>query len=275
MSIKVMTRVWEGYPGGGTELLALLALADWSDDDGRCFPSMASIGAKVRLSRSQAQRVIHRLIEAGYVAVTGNEAGGAPGSSRQYRINLSMLTGRMDATGRANATGRMDAVDGSHGCGETGRMGAARTVSEPSVNRQRVARQRATRLPDDWALPEDWKTEALELRPTWTPDFVNEVAASFRDYWVAKAGQSAAKLDWLATWRNWVRKEDREPAQAAGVIAKNGRRWWTSDKGIEEMAHEYGLSARPGESYADLKNRIFAFIGQQVPQEANVPRLAL
>lgn len=27
----------------------------------------------------------------------------------------------------------------------------------------------------------------------------------FRDYWTAKTGQSATKLDWLATWRNWLR----------------------------------------------------------------------
>lgn len=29
-------------------------------------------------------------------------------------------------------------------------------------------------------------------------------AAKFRNYWNAKAGSDAAKLDWQATWRNWV-----------------------------------------------------------------------
>lgn len=27
----------------------------------------------------------------------------------------------------------------------------------------------------------------------------------FKDYWTAKSGQQATKLDWLATWRNWLR----------------------------------------------------------------------
>ncbi|OCP36749.1 YdaU family protein [Ensifer sp. LC163] len=27
----------------------------------------------------------------------------------------------------------------------------------------------------------------------------------FRDYWTAKAGKDAVKLDWPATWRNWIR----------------------------------------------------------------------
>ena len=57
MSVRVMSLVWDGYPGGGSELLALLALADWSDDDGRCYPSMASIGRKTRLSEKQARRL--------------------------------------------------------------------------------------------------------------------------------------------------------------------------------------------------------------------------
>ncbi|SER19535.1 hypothetical protein SAMN04244573_03077 [Azotobacter beijerinckii] len=27
----------------------------------------------------------------------------------------------------------------------------------------------------------------------------------FADHWHAASGKNAAKLDWLATWRNWVR----------------------------------------------------------------------
>ena len=29
--------------------------------------------------------------------------------------------------------------------------------------------------------------------------------AKFCDYWNAKSGKDAAKLDWQATWRNWLR----------------------------------------------------------------------
>ncbi|MDP2432769.1 MAG: helix-turn-helix domain-containing protein, partial [Pseudomonadota bacterium] len=141
MSIRMMTHVWDGYPGGGSELLALLALADWGDDAGRCWPSMQAIAEKTRLSRSQAQRVVHGLIDAGFVVVTGNETGGKPGTTRQYQIRLDRLrgsahatpTGRMDATGSADATGRTHAQEGPHPCGETGRTHATLTVIEPSV----------------------------------------------------------------------------------------------------------------------------------------------
>lgn len=160
MAVRILSMVWDSYPGGGTELLALLALADWSDDEGRCWPSIAAIGKKTRLSRSQAQRMVHRLIDVGIVSVTGNKTGGAPGSTRQYRINLSKLTGRMDATptgstgatGSVNATGRMDAQEGSHGCAETGSTGATQTVSEPSTTVNRTQRARKTAFPSGFTV---------------------------------------------------------------------------------------------------------------------------
>jgi len=136
-----MSEVWGKYPGGGSDLLALLAMADYSDDSGYCFPSIAAIARKTRLSRSQTQRVVHKLIDEGVVTVTANMTGGAPGVTRRYKIIVSRLTGRTDAaptgsthaTGSAGATGSTHAQDGSHPCAETGRTHATQTVIEPSL----------------------------------------------------------------------------------------------------------------------------------------------
>lgn len=145
-----MSAVWDRYPGnGGSELLTLLALADWSHDDGRCFPSVASIAKKTRLSRSQAQRVMHDLIDRGFLVVTDNATGGAPGTTRRYRIVLSKLTGRANATptGRTGATGRTHAQEGSHPCGETGRAHATQTTIEPSLTVNSKVQDKPERLP--------------------------------------------------------------------------------------------------------------------------------
>lgn len=139
MSVRVLARVWDHFPGGGSELLALLALADWSDDDGRCWPSMTAIGQKCRLSRSQALRVIHKIINDGFLVVEGNEHGGAPGATRRYRIDLERLTGSANATGSAHATGSVDATRRVAPMHKTGSAHATQTVSEPSVNHQEVA----------------------------------------------------------------------------------------------------------------------------------------
>ena len=61
---------------------------------------------------------------------------------------------------------------------------------------------RGTRLPNDWELPSDWESWAREHGNGLD---IGLEAAKFRDYWVAKSGAQAAKVDWQATWRNWIR----------------------------------------------------------------------
>lgn len=58
------------------------------------------------------------------------------------------------------------------------------------------------------SLPEDWFNFCRGERPDLNP---KEVFDRFRDYWIAQGGQKGCKLDWLATWRNWVRSEKQIP----------------------------------------------------------------
>lgn len=61
--------------------------------------------------------------------------------------------------------------------------------------------KRATRLPDDWHPRAEDGLDNLEL-------------AKFRDYWKAVPGQKGVKLDWDATWRNWLRTAGKSPTNA-------------------------------------------------------------
>ena len=126
MSVEISNAVWV-YQGSVSSKLALLALADYASPEGICWPGMEVIAKRICLSRSQAQRVIHSLINEGVVSVIGNVYGGAPGSTRRYQINLQRLTGSIDATGST------DAAEGSHLCGDRGRTHATQTVIEPSL----------------------------------------------------------------------------------------------------------------------------------------------
>jgi len=62
---------------------------------------------------------------------------------------------------------------------------------------------RGSRLSDDWVLPKEWGEWALSQG--WSETAVRLEADKFRDFWISKAGKDATKLDWLATWRNWLR----------------------------------------------------------------------
>jgi hypothetical protein len=62
--------------------------------------------------------------------------------------------------------------------------------------------KRGTRLAHDWVLTKSLGEWAQKERPDLD---VRQVAEQFKDYWIAQAGQKGVKLDWSATWRNWVR----------------------------------------------------------------------
>jgi len=76
--------------------------------------------------------------------------------------------------------------------------------------KHKVKTQRGSRLPTDWSLPDEWKAWAETERPDLP---IKTVADSFRDFWISKAGAGGVKLDWQATWRNWVRSQSA-PKQA-------------------------------------------------------------
>ncbi|WP_363320931.1 helix-turn-helix domain-containing protein [Ramlibacter sp.] len=65
MSIRVMTRVWEQSASSGTELLMLLAIADYADDQGRAFPSIPTLARKCRTGERNAMYLLKGLQERG------------------------------------------------------------------------------------------------------------------------------------------------------------------------------------------------------------------
>jgi hypothetical protein len=73
-------------------------------------------------------------------------------------------------------------------------------------------RKRASRIPDDFAVTADMVTWAKEHTPHVDGRYET---AKFIDYWRAKAGRDATKLDWPGTWRNWMRKAQERAGPSA------------------------------------------------------------
>lgn len=66
----------------------------------------------------------------------------------------------------------------------------------------RADRRRGTRLPAGFAVTDEMKTWAREYAPL--AGLVDH--EMFVDHWRAQSGQRAVKADWVATWRNWMRR---------------------------------------------------------------------
>ncbi|MCA1407306.1 hypothetical protein I6F26_14230 [Ensifer sp. IC3342] len=119
--------------------------------------------------------------------------------------------------------GRRKPGEAAHRGGESPKRAQARAKDREAghrpVNRGDANRgerkRRATRLPD--AFVPDWEFAAGKgfSRAAAEAEF-----EKFGDYWRAKAGREATKLDWQATWRNWIRNAGRP--RAFGGLAPPG-----------------------------------------------------
>jgi len=72
------------------------------------------------------------------------------------------------------------------------------------------SKKRGSRLQEDWTLPKalgEWA-----MAEGMSELCVRREADKFRDYWIGKPGQAGVKLDWSATWRNWIRKQIADAA---------------------------------------------------------------
>lgn len=72
------------------------------------------------------------------------------------------------------------------------------------IEEPKEKKQRGSRLPTDFVLHDEWVAFCQQERPDLN---VHKTFDAFKDYWIAKAGSGGVKLDWFATWRNWIRNQ--------------------------------------------------------------------
>jgi uncharacterized protein YdaU (DUF1376 family) len=86
---------------------------------------------------------------------------------------------------------------------------------KPITNNHIKEKRLGSRLAQDWILPDDWEYWANKQRPELNAKLV---ADQFKDYWISQPGQKGLKLDWEATWRNWVRNTNAPKINPADIV---------------------------------------------------------
>lgn len=100
-------------------------------------------------------------------------------------------------------------------------------ISKPSgFERAGAPAKKACRLPEDWRPDETLVEWALfEDRDTGWPGMdstsLAREAEKFRDYWRGKSGADGRKLDWPATFRNWLRKSVEDGQRSPRLVVRN------------------------------------------------------
>lgn len=85
MSIRIMTWVWAHSPYSGERLLLHLALADFANDEGVCFPSHGTLAKKARCSQGWVSQTIKQMISDRLIEVI-EPAGQGRGKVGRYRL---------------------------------------------------------------------------------------------------------------------------------------------------------------------------------------------
>jgi hypothetical protein len=85
MSIRLMTWVWANSPYSGERLLLHLALADFANDEGECFPSHGTLAKKARCSQGWVSQTIKQMIKDSLIEIV-EPAGQGRGKVGRYRL---------------------------------------------------------------------------------------------------------------------------------------------------------------------------------------------
>lgn len=223
----------------GTEQLVAQRLA-WhaNDEDGRCWPGIASLSKATGLSARAIQNAIKALDVADHLsrdervglgvvytihprtrcagengAPDADAQGGNPKTTTPARGAPPTVAGNDDGAPAADAprttcTPAPDARTPARRAPkqvknrEDTNGGSARDARSPE---ERITGQVGRRIEPEWQPIADLPEAIAKVVAGWPPGRLDEILAEFRDYWLAAAGREASKRDWDRTWWNRLR----------------------------------------------------------------------
>lgn len=114
----------------------------------------------------------------------------------------------------------------------------------PSLEREQGKGNRGT-----GEVVEAPRKRGTRLNPEWRPDqsSIDAIKAEcprvdlkaehrkFVDYWIAQSGQRGTKLDWDATWRNWMRNAKPTQTNGTSVVDDKVAGWMALAQPVTEL----------------------------------------
>ena len=123
------------------------------------------------------------------------------------------------------------------------------TNHKPLTTKPIKENKRGSRLAQDWFLPKPWGEWAQTERPELN---IRQTADQFRDYWIAQAGQKGVKLDWAATWRNWVRNSKAAKANPYDIVRLTTPASNEPDPALEKIRADEKITRPPTQAEREM-----------------------
>lgn len=200
-----MTKIWDDGPEKQGHLLVMLALSDYANDAGECWPSIRSIAEKSRMTERGVQKIIRTLEAEGWLSIaTGNGRHGC----NQYKINPERGTPPEQGSPRTTMqeTPNVDAETPNVDTPEP-----SITINEPSIDNMSLGLfgdddkpKEKFRLPDGWVPDADMTGYALSK--SLNNDEIERIADDFFAYWDDQPKSKSTKSirGWRSTWKNRI-----------------------------------------------------------------------
>jgi hypothetical protein len=232
----------------------LMMLADYAGSDYSCWPSQDTLSTLTEMSERTIRRATELLVQQGLLRVFYRYRADNSRRSCRYQLLIDGPETELPETVDWRSMKQLEPDSVTDGPPDTLTATPGQAVQpyrsespvippvdpsvEPSLPIPGASRTKfATRLPDDFQPTEDMKRWfAGENLQTVIPDPRAE-HENFCDYWRAKAGADARKLDWPATWRRWMRTAASRAPRGGGYRPTSGAPYRSStDMKIQQTA---------------------------------------
>lgn len=196
--------------------------------DGKIARDDARLARRCGAPKATYVRILEELIEQGKITesdgLLSNKRAEKALVDRQNRTRNATHAAQSRWDAQGEKTQENQQADDAGAMPEQCVADASQKPDTREVKREtKVSPKKGVRLDPNWTLPKHWADWASEQG-------VSEIesrreALRFKDYWIGVAGQKGVKLDWEATWRNWMRKYLDDHRKTAAPEGSKVDRW--------------------------------------------------
>jgi hypothetical protein len=230
VSVRTMARVWEHSRHAGTDLLMLLAIADFADDDGNAYPAVHTLANKCRMKPRNATYILRALEASGELQVLLNKG---PKGANRYRIVLEALgvqgVAPLQSIAPLQSSVATPAIHGSQPLQPIADEPSG-TIKEPPLSAKRKGRSKSEKKTfKAWYEAAKAINEKVLAEDDPTYRYLKQVGLSYEFmvlHWhVFKAKHlesGKVQADWPGTFRNSVK-------------GNYGHLWWRTPEGTWKL----------------------------------------
>lgn len=180
-----------------------------SRSTGDYSPSIKTLAEDCRCSPNTVRKAMDELTRIGALTVTERHDRKGDQLPHDYLLvsgdgsNPEGGTSKSEGGGGSNFGGTPGSKSEPYLDPSLSKREAATGVAPPPAEKKKQQKNRGTRIAADWLPSQPVREQMMTELPG--VDFRTE-HAKFIDHWLAQPGSRGVKLDWDATWRNWMRR---------------------------------------------------------------------